>query len=155
MARDQIAENTMAAPDCVFQVGDNWSEPMMFTEQDIQAVALLVGDPNPVHHDLDLARGTRFGGLIASGSHVAAMMGGAVARFITSRGAGLGTEIHFDLKKAVRANIAMTASWTVVRIEPDRRPNCHRVEFEGRLMQDDDVLVVGSVRCIASRETFF
>ncbi len=145
----------MAAPDCVFQVGDNWSEPMMFTEQDIQSVALLVGDPNPVHHDLDLARETRFGGLIASGSHVAAMMGGAVARFITSRGAGLGTDIHFSLKRAVRADIAMTASWTVTRVEPHRRPNCHVVEFEGRLTHGDDLLVVGSLKCIVSRETFF
>lgn len=144
-----------APADCAFSIGEACSERIVFTDDAIRQIAVLTGDLNPIHHDLDFARISRFGGLIASGGHVTAMMMGLVSRFLTSRGAGLGIRVAFTLTKAVRANVPLTIVWTISRIEPHRRPGCHLVELEGGLSQDGDQLVAGSVTCLVSREPFY
>ncbi|MBI1686320.1 MaoC family dehydratase [Caulobacter hibisci] len=52
-------------------VGETWTgQPFTLTEAEILDFARLY-DPQPMHVDLELAAGGRFGGIIASGWHVA------------------------------------------------------------------------------------
>ncbi|WP_161632246.1 MaoC family dehydratase [Aliihoeflea sp. 2WW] len=127
----------------------------MFTDESIREIATLTGDFNPIHHDTDFARQSRFGGLIASGGHVTGYMMGVASRFLTSRGAGLGIQMAFTLRRATPANVPLTIEWTIRRVEPQQRAGRHLVELEGELSQDGIRLVTGSVTCLVSREPFY
>ncbi len=49
-------------------VGEIFERIVTFDEQGARTFATLVGDFNPLHHDDEFARKSRFGGLIISGT---------------------------------------------------------------------------------------
>lgn len=68
-----------------FEVGERWVSPeMTITEEDIIGFA-RDNDPQPIHTDPETAAKGRFGGVIASGWHVATL---AMRLFLASGGYG-------------------------------------------------------------------
>lgn len=131
--------------ECV--VGQRFSRDVTVDEESIREFARLVGDENPLHHDKELASLTRFGGLIASGTHSASIMMGAVAAFTAQFGPSLGLEFFVKLRKPVRAGERLHIEWEVSAIEKKPSLGGSIVSFTGRVINNKgETAVSGSAK---------
>jgi acyl dehydratase len=112
-------------------VGEELTRVLPLTAEEIARFASASGDENPLHHDETHARATRFGGLIASGTHVVAALMGLTATYFSRKGAALGLEFAFRLRKAARAGDTLRMRWRVVRVEPKEKLAGELVFLEG------------------------
>jgi acyl dehydratase len=101
----------------VLTVGHHFSRTVTFDEAAIRAFAQAAGDANPLHHDEAYARASRFGGIIASGTHHGALMMGLVATELTRFGAGVGLEFGLSFRKPLPAGATMRLEWEVTATE--------------------------------------
>ncbi|HEY4374213.1 MAG TPA: MaoC family dehydratase [Burkholderiales bacterium] len=100
-------------------VGEIFTRTVTLTTEGIHEFALAAGDMNPLHHDQMFAEASRFGGIIASGTHYVALIMGLVATHFTEQGReGAGMEFAFQLKKPVRAGDTITLRWQVAEVTP-------------------------------------
>ena len=118
-------------------VGHQFARIVTFDEASIRAFATASGDENPLHHDADVAAASRFGGLIASGTHHGALMMGLVATELTRHGPGVGMEFTLSFRKPVRAGSTMRLAWVVTAIEPAPRLGGAIVRMEGTVTDVD------------------
>lgn len=120
----------------------------------IRAFATLVGDTNPLHHDEVVAARSRFGGLIASGTHTSALMMAAVADFVTARRPSLGLETSCQFRRAVTAGTLLVAEWTVLTIEPKPSLGGHVVALGGRAADSAGIIyLTGQAKTLVLAET--
>ncbi|HET7754806.1 MAG TPA: MaoC family dehydratase [Anaeromyxobacteraceae bacterium] len=98
-------------------VGEEITKELRLSPEEIARFSSLSGDENPLHHDEAHARGTRFGGIIASGTQTVAILMGLTATHFSRKGASLGLDFSFRLRKACRANDALRFRWRVERVE--------------------------------------
>lgn len=84
-----------------------------FDPQQVSSFALSAGDDNPIHHDAELASGTRFGGLIVSATQTTALMMGLVASHFSQRATVLGIHFSVDLLRPIGAEETITLEWVV------------------------------------------
>ena len=71
---------------------ERFSSEIKLTPKMVREYALAVGDTNPVHHDPEFAATTRYGRLIASGAHTAALLFALTASHFSSNGSVVGLE---------------------------------------------------------------
>ncbi|HEX7735233.1 MAG TPA: MaoC family dehydratase [Ktedonobacteraceae bacterium] len=96
------------------RIGEHIVEQRVLTVEEIGRFATLCGDLNPLHHDEDYARQTRFGGVIACGPQVTSLMMGMTATYFSREGAMLGLEFTFRFRKAVKAGERITMDWEIL-----------------------------------------
>lgn len=99
------------------QIGETFSGEVILSLQEITEFARLSGDFNPLHHDPETARRSRFGAIIASGPQTAAHFMGLTASYFSKKGAALGLEFDLQFKKAAFANESLHIEWKVVKVE--------------------------------------
>ncbi|GAU86933.1 acyl dehydratase [Bosea sp. BIWAKO-01] len=130
-------------------MGQVLEAPIFFTPDSVRAFATLTNDSNPLHHDADLASATRFGGLIASGTQTTGLLLGSLANHIFPENASLGLDCSFRLRKAVPADAALIARWTVRSIIP--KPSLYGilVELDGGLVDPKGAVFVEANATIA------
>ena len=123
-----------------FAVGTRIEQELTLDEAAIRAGARLVGDMNPLHHDAAFAAASRFGGLIASGAHTAALLSGFAATGFdppAKNGRGsVGVDYGVAWRAPVRAGQRLRLEWTVTAIEPKRAGAIGRLE--GRIADAAD-----------------
>lgn len=124
--------------------GERFSSEVTLTPPDVSAYARSVGDDNPVHHDPLFARSTRFGRLVASGTHTTALLLGLTASHFSKRGATLGLEFWVRFKRAVFADERIRLEWLVVRVTPNAKLGGDVVELRGRIQGQDGKTAVGA-----------
>jgi len=99
-------------------VGEVFEKTVTFDEEGARAFAMLVGDLNPIHHDAEFAAGSRFGGLIISGTQSVALLMAMTATFLSARGAALGLDYQFRFRKGVRMGETCHLAWGVTDVVP-------------------------------------
>ena len=130
-----------AAP--AITVGETFSRTVTLDARTIHEFALAAGDQNPLHHDAAFAESTRFGGIIASGTHYVALIMGLVASHFTALGhAAAGLEFSFQLKKPVRAGDTITLTWTVAEITPKESLKGDILTLNGTITTQDGAVVL-------------
>jgi acyl dehydratase len=112
------------------EVGHRFERTVRWTRDEITSYATLVGDSNPLHHDEEYARSTRFGGLIASGAQTVAFLM-ALCGSQTTKGAGVGLEFNFRLLGPARPDDDIVFAWEVTSREASERPRGTLVELAG------------------------
>lgn len=133
------------------EVGEELVRALPLTPDGVARFASEAGDENPLHHDEAHARGTRFGGLIASGTQVVATMMGLTATHFSRGGAALGLEFSFRLRKAARAGDTLQLRWRVVRVEPKEKLGGDLVFLEGEARDGaGDVAVTATATLLAT-----
>ena len=137
------------APRAPFEPGERFECLLSLTADDIRAFATLVGDTNPLHHDEDLAKRSRFGALIASGTQTSALMGAATAALVTDRAPSLGVEVRFRVPRAGKAGAPRRLVWEVASVEPSPKLGGHIVTLDGRMTDAQGrVSVAGQVKTL-------
>ena len=97
---------------------ERFSSEITLTPELVRAYAQAAGDDNPVHHDEQFAASTRFGRLIASGTHTTALLLGLTAAHFSKQGAMLGLEFWVRFRQPVYADQTIRLEWLVIK-EPD------------------------------------
>ena len=101
-------------------VGESFSTRHRFTADSVRAFSLAMGDTNPLHLDAEVAARSRYGQLIASGTHTAALLMGLTASHFSTRSTVVGVGFDVAFKRPVFANACVTLEWTVTRVTPHR-----------------------------------
>jgi 3-hydroxybutyryl-CoA dehydratase len=123
-------------------VGERFSRTHTFSPEEARAFASAAGDDNPLHHDETVAADSRFGGLIVSGTHTAALLLGLTASHLSKHGTVLGVNFSVAFKRAVHADETVSLEWVVDDIQPGRKGQGQRVTMSGSLRnQRGDVCV--------------
>ena len=123
---------------------ERFSSRTILTEADIAGFATACGDRNPLHHDREFARRSRYGGIIASGPQTSALLMGLVATHFSRSGPIVGVEFTFYFRAPVHANESLDLEWLVIRVSPTSRRSSELVELRGRLRTAAGVTAVGS-----------
>jgi len=139
----------MPAVGPAIQAGYCFSRVHRFDDEQVRTFARAAGDENPLHHDADFARNTRFGGLIASGAHTTSLLMGLVGSHFAKRGHVLGMSFSVDLLYPVFATETVTLAWVVTSTSAAaRRKNGSVLELEGSMKDANErvsVLAYGRV----------
>ncbi len=125
-------------------VGQSFERTVRWTPEDIIAFAELAGDSNPIHHDLAYARGTRFGGLIASGGQTVAYLMSLVASQTTVDNPGVGLEFSFRLLGPAKPDDDILMRWEVTSVEESERPAGTIVALKGEAVGSNGKAIIAA-----------
>ena len=139
------AATQAARPYSRVAMGERFSKQVTLDEASISRFALSVEDHNPLHHDSAYAQGTRFGGIIASGTQYTALLMGLVATHFSAQASAAGLEFSFQLKKAVRAGDTITLQWAVAEVTPKASLHGDIVTLNGTITNQDGEQVLTCV----------
>ena len=112
---------------------ERFSSEVTLTPEVVGAYAQAAGDNNPVHHDPAFAASTRFGRVIASGTHTAALLLGLTASHYSNHGAMVGLEFWVRFRRPVYADETIRLEWLVVKVTPNEKLGGEVVELRGRI----------------------
>jgi len=110
----------------------------------VGAYARAAGDDNPVHHDPQFAASTRYGRVIASGTHTTALLLGLTASHFAKKGAMLGLEFWVRFRRPIYADETIRLEWLVVKVTPNEKLHGDVVDLRGRIKGEDGRTAVGA-----------
>lgn len=128
----------------VTRAGERFSSEVTLTPTAVAEYARAAGDTNPVHHDAEFAQSTRFGRVIASGTHTTALLLGLTASHFSRRGAMVGLEFWVRFRKAIYADETIRLDWLVIRVTPNSKLGGDIVELRGRIKGQDGTTALGA-----------
>jgi acyl dehydratase len=130
-------------------VGESFFRRYVFTRADIADFAERCGDDNPLHQDGLAASRSRFGGIIASGPHAAAVHMAVLASHYSPAYEMVGLEFNVRFVKAIPADTATTLSWAVVAVDPNDKLGGDVVVLDGKIEDGSGrVFVAGTGRIV-------
>jgi acyl dehydratase len=104
------------------QVGDMARRSRVVTTKDIELFTELTGDRNPLHYDADVARASRFGGLIVQGGVTSGLLNALVAEDLPGPGSVF-LHVDWNFPAPVRPGDEITAEAEVLAVR-DNKPIC-------------------------------
>jgi 3-hydroxybutyryl-CoA dehydratase len=128
----------------VAYVGEVFSQQVTLTEASITAFATSCGDANPLHHDREYARQTRFESIIACGPHYASLFMGLVATHFSKSSPMLGLEFSLKFLRPVRAESVLTMRWRVTEVERKESLNGDIVSLQGEVTNGQGTTVLAA-----------
>lgn len=127
------------------EIGYTWTKPYRFTLENIKQFARDSGDENPLHHDDELAKASRFGNIIACGAHMSGVLLSLAASRPDLTKASVGLEFSFRFVKAIPAGTDVILSWTSTGVEPNEKLKGDIVIAEGKIADADGKVYVTAV----------
>jgi acyl dehydratase len=106
--------------------------------------AHAVGDTNPIHHDAEVAASSRYGRLIASGTHTTALLLGLTASHFSKNAAMVGLEFWVRFRRPVFADETVRLEWLVVKVTPNAKLKGDVVELRGRVRGQNGETAMGA-----------
>jgi acyl dehydratase len=110
----------------------------------VSAYAESVGDDNPVHHDPAFAATTRYGRVIASGTHTTALLLALTASHFSRKGSMVGLEFWVRFRRPIYADETIKLEWLVVKVTRNERLKGEIVELRGRIKAQDGQTALGA-----------
>jgi len=101
------------------KVGDSASRTRLVTERDIEAFTELTGDHNPLHYDVELAAGTRFGGIVVQGGVTSGLLNAVVAEDLPGPGSVF-LNVNWNFRSPVRPGDVITARVEIMKTREDK-----------------------------------
>ena len=110
------------ATEHVIAVGETIAKTLRVSREEIIAFATMSHDENPLHTDTQVAQRARFGEIIASGQHTAAILMGMLATHFSRQDDGVKREMlclnmNFAFKGPVFADQDVTLQWKVATVQ--------------------------------------
>jgi acyl dehydratase len=100
-------------------VGTSARRSRTVTERDIALFTRISGDRNPIHYDQELARASRFGGLVVQGGVTTGLLHALVAEQLPGPGSVF-LEVAWRFRAPVRPGDVITAQATVTSARSDK-----------------------------------
>jgi acyl dehydratase len=125
------------------QVGERAARTRTVRERDIELFTELTGDRNPLHYDLEMASGSRFGGIIVQGGITSGLLNAVVAEDLPGPGSVF-LHVDWDFKAPVRPGDEITAEVEVLEARADKPLTKLRTTItnqEGTIVLDGSALV--------------
>ena len=110
----------------------------------VSKYADAAGDSNPVHRDSGFAATTRYGRLIASGTHTTALLLGLTASHYSKRAAMVGLEFWVRFRRPIYADETIRLEWLVVKVTPNPKLGGDVVELRGRIKNQNGETALGA-----------
>ena len=123
------------------EIGFKFEKPIQFTEEEISTFAKQCEDMNPLHHDPERAKSSRFGGIIACGPHTGAVYLSTMASFLSPEYLCIGMNSEFQFRAPIKPNIELEIKWEIKTITPKSKLNGYIVTNEGGIYFQDEVLL--------------
>ena len=123
---------------------ERFSAEVTLTPELVGAYAHAAGDDNPVHHDPAFAGASRYGRLIASGTHTTALLLGLTARHYSKGAAMVGLEFWVRFRRPVYADETIRLEWLVIKVTPSEKLHGDIVELRGRIRTGDGQTALGA-----------
>jgi len=105
--------------DRVMKVGASARRSRRVRQQDIELFTELTGDRNPLHYDEEIARASRFGGIVVQGGVTTRLLNAVVAEDLPGPGSVF---LHTDwsFRAPVRPGDLITAEVEVLEVRDDK-----------------------------------
>lgn len=126
------------------QPRERFSSTVTLTPAIVAAYAEAAGDTNPIHHDPEFAASSRYGRLIASGTHTTALLLGLTASHFSTQGWMVGLEFWVRFRRPVFADETVLLEWLVVKVTPNDKLMGNVVELRGRIRSQSGDTVLGA-----------
>jgi acyl dehydratase len=123
---------------------ERFSREITLSPELVGDYAHSVGDTNPVHHDSAFAAATRFGRLIASGTHTTALLLGLTASHFSQRGAMVGLEYWVRFRRAIFADETIRLEWLTIKVTPNAKLGGEVVDLRGRIRNENGETATGA-----------
>jgi len=133
-------------------VGLSFEKTIRLTEEEISTFAKLSGDMNPLHHNKDRAKSSRFGSIIASGPQSSALFMGTIATYLAPGFLVMGMRIEGEFLAPIKPNSDLQIRWIVTSVIPKARLNGYIVTCEGGIYHEDEQLFLGIGTCLIVRK---
>jgi acyl dehydratase len=101
------------------KVGDVARRTRKVTARDIELFAEMTGDRNPLHFDEELAKRSRFGGIIVQGGVTTGLLNAVVAEDLPGPGSVF-LNLSLDFQAPVRPGDEITAEVEVLDVRADK-----------------------------------
>ena len=124
-------------------VGQTARRSREVTARDIELFTEISGDRNPLHYDEEVARASRFGGIVVQGGVISAILNAVVAEELPGPGTVF-LQVNWSFKAPVRPGDTITGEVQVSKVRADKPIT----ELETRITLGDGTLVLeGTAVC--------
>lgn len=118
-----------------------FDETRKFTVKELSDMACQCGDMNYVHHDLELAKNTRFKNIIASGSAIAGLFTAMIPTHFSDLSPMLGLEMSLKFPAPIYPDTELVMKWVVTNTV-EKSGNNTLVSLEGTITDENGVVSV-------------
>lgn len=101
------------------RIGDTARRTRRVVAADIERFTAMTGDRNPLHHDVDVASSSRFGGIIVQGGVTSGLVNAVVAEDLPGPGSVF-LHVDWSFRSAVRPGDTITVEVEVVDQRADK-----------------------------------
>lgn len=101
------------------QIGTTATRTRTITTRDIEAFTEITGDRNPIHYDDEVAKSSRFGGIVVQGGVTTGLLNALVAEQLPGPGSVF-LEVAWRFLGPVRPGDVITAEATVTGAREDK-----------------------------------
>lgn len=130
-------------PDKMPEVGQKAQRSRVVSARDIELFSEISGDYNPLHYDEEIARNTRFGGIVVQGGIISAILNAVVAEDLPGPGTVF-LHVDWNFKAPVRPGDTITGEVEVTAVREDKPIT----ELATRVMlADGSVVLEGTAVC--------
>ena len=130
-------------PNGIPGVGQKAQRSRLVTTRDIGLFTEISGDRNPLHYDEEIARNTRFGGIVVQGGITSAILNAVVAEDLPGPGTVF-LQVNWSFKAPVRPGDTITGEVEVTKVREDKPIT----ELNTRVMlSDGSVVLEGNAVC--------
>jgi len=119
------------------KVGQTARRSREVTARAIERFTAISGDRNPIHYDEEIARRTRFGGIVVQGGVTSAILNAVVAEDLPGPGTVF-LSVAWDFRAPVRPGDTITGEVEVTSVREDKPVT----ELATRVLRQDGTLVL-------------
>ena len=101
------------------EIGASARRTRAITRRDIELFTEISGDRNPIHYDEDVAKSSRFGGIVVQGGVTSGLLSALVAEQLPGPGSVF-LEVSWRFRAPVRPGDVITAEATVTSVRRDK-----------------------------------
>jgi acyl dehydratase len=124
-------------------VGQKAQRSRTVTAREIELFTEISGDRNPLHYDEEVAKSTRFGGIVVQGGITSAILNAVVAEDLPGPGTVF-LQVNWSFKAPVRPGDIITGEVEVIKVREDKPIT----ELNTRVILSDGTVVLdGNAVC--------